>query len=73
MEQKNVVISFQDMGTRKAIEARRGIRRDQKGRIIRTKKWTENRIAFLEEKIKDYQKRLKNLRKELAERKKELS
>lgn len=58
--------------TRADIEARRGIERDDEGRIIRSKKWIKERIEFLERKIEDFAVRTDNAKVEIAQREKEL-
>ncbi len=60
------------MPTRAEIEAKRGIVRDEQGRIIRSKAWLEERIALLETKEEDVQRRLKNIRAEIKYRTLEL-
>lgn len=54
------------------IEARRGIVRDEAGKIIRSKEWVEERITLLTEKRKDCERRIENIDAEIALRKKEL-
>lgn len=53
-------------------EEKRGIVRDESGRIVRSKEWVENRIAMLKSKRKDCEQRIANIDSEIAERKKEL-
>jgi hypothetical protein len=50
---------------RAEIEARRGIVRDDEGRIVRTKAWKKDRIEHLKDKIEDYAVRTKNAKTEL--------
>lgn len=57
---------------RAAIEARRGIVRDETGRIVRSKEWVEERIELLKAKRKDCERRIENIDAEIALRKKEL-
>jgi hypothetical protein len=61
------------MPTRAEIEARRGIVRDEQGRIIRSPQWIKERIKFLEAKEEDLKNRLKNIRAEIKYRALELS
>lgn len=58
--------------TRAEIEARRGIVRDEQGRIIRSKEWLEKRIEHLQAKDADYAQRRKNIKVEIASRTKQL-
>jgi len=60
------------MPTRADIEARRGIARDEQGRIIRSEDWTKERIAYLETKKTDLTTRIKNIDAEIKYRKLEL-
>jgi chaperonin cofactor prefoldin len=60
------------MPTRAEIEARRGIVRDEQGRIIRSKEWIEQRIEMLKAKEADLQNRIKNIKAEIKQRKAEL-
>lgn len=53
-------------------EAKRGIVRDESGRIVRSKEWVESRIATLKSKRKDCEQRIANIDAEIADRKKEL-
>lgn len=57
---------------RAAIEEKRGIVRDEAGRIVRSKEWVEERIAILKEKRKDCERRIENIDAEIELRKKEL-
>jgi len=50
---------------RAEIEARRGIVRDEAGKIIRSKEWKKSRIVFLESKIADFAQRTKNAKAEI--------
>jgi hypothetical protein len=59
--------------TRAEIEAQRGIVRDDDGRILRTKEWLEQRVAYLKERDADLDRRKKNIKVEIAQRTKELS
>jgi hypothetical protein len=54
--------------TRQDIEARRGIVRDEQGRIIRSKEWLAERIEWLDTKKADLKLRIKNIDAELKER-----
>jgi hypothetical protein len=56
------------MPTRAEIEARRGIKRDEQGRIIRSKEWNQERIAYLETKKADLKNRIKNIDAEIKYR-----
>jgi hypothetical protein len=58
---------------RPEIEARRGITRDEQGRIIRSKEWKKQRVSHLEERITDYEQRIKNAKVEIKDLRKELS
>lgn len=53
---------------RAEIEARRGIVRDENGKIIRSKEWVKERIATLKAKRKDLENRIVNIDAEIAER-----
>ena len=53
-------------------EARRGIVRDERGRIVRSKDWLKERIAFLEAKQADMENRIKNIKAEIKYRTLEL-
>lgn len=57
---------------RAEIEARRGIVRDEDGKILRTPAWRKERIAHLEAKIEDFKTRTKNANAEIKEHKKAL-
>ena len=57
---------------RAEIEARRGIVRDEAGRIIRTKEWRKERIKFLKAKIVDFAQRTENAKVEIEEHEKAL-
>jgi len=59
--------------TRAEVEARRGIKRDENGRILRSKQWIKDRIVRLEGKIGDFKRRTKNASQEIKERKKQLN
>jgi hypothetical protein len=50
---------------RPVLEALRGIKRDEEGRIVRSKQWKKERKAFLESKVEEYQTRIKNAKAEL--------
>ena len=58
--------------TRAEIEARRGIVRDEQGRIVRSQEWIQERITHLETKKADLANRLQNIDEELALRQQEL-
>lgn len=58
--------------TREEIEARRGIVRDEQGRIIRPKEWLKERVKHLEAKLADLEQRTENVKVEITERKAEL-
>ncbi len=58
--------------TRAEIEAKRGIVRDDQGRIIRSKEWLKERIKFLQAKIADFDQRTENAKVEIKERTSEL-
>lgn len=60
------------MQPRAEIEARRGIVRDEQGRIIRSKEWLKERITSLEAKKEDLKSRIKNIDAELKQRAAEL-
>ncbi len=53
------------MSTRAEIEAKRGIVRDELGRIIRSKQWLKERIKLLEAKQEDLKTRAKNIAAEI--------
>jgi len=61
------------MPTREEIEAKRGIVRDEQGRIIRSTEWIKERVQFLKTKKEDISKRLKNIEAEIKYRELELS
>lgn len=61
------------MSTRAEIEAKRGIIRDEAGRIIRPKEWLKARIKQLETKKEDLKTRIKNIDAEIKQRTNELS
>jgi hypothetical protein len=65
-------INEQTMSTRAEVEARRGIVRDEQGRIIRSKVWLKERIKHLEAKKGDMKTRIKNIDAELKQRSAEL-
>lgn len=65
MAKKDVVVSRGDSSTRAGIEAKRGIVRDDDGKIIRSKEWKKARIAQLESKIEDFAQRTKNAKAEI--------
>lgn len=50
---------------RAEIEARRGIVRDEDGKIVRSKEWKVARASYLQEKLDDYARRVKNTKAEL--------
>ncbi|HKQ06126.1 MAG TPA: hypothetical protein VJ464_13405 [Blastocatellia bacterium] len=60
------------MPTRKETEARRGIVRDEDGKIVRSKEWLEQRIEVLKAKKTDLQNRIKNIEVEIKARTLEL-
>jgi hypothetical protein len=60
------------MPTRAEIEAKRGIVRDEQGRIIRSKEWIAERIEMLKAKEADLQTRIKNIKAEIKYRTLEL-
>lgn len=72
-DKKNATVALSDPSKRAEIEARRGIKRDAEGRIIRSKPWLKERIAFLEAKVADFAVRTKNAKAEIAARKAELN
>jgi len=57
---------------RKKIEARRGIVRDESGKIIRSKDWLTTRIEWLQNKRADMKNRIKNIDAETKQRTDEL-
>lgn len=57
---------------RASIEAKRGIVRDDEGRIIRSKAWLKERIASLEVKLVDVKLREKNIKAEIKQRTEQL-
>ena len=50
---------------RAEIEARRGIVRDEDGKIVRSKEWKVARAKSLQEKLDDFARRTKNVKAEL--------
>lgn len=58
--------------TRSEIEARRGIVRDEEGRIVRSKAWVKERIEYLAAKRADCVTRIENIDAEIAMREVEL-
>ena len=50
---------------RAEIEARRGIVRDEDGKIVRSKEWKVARAKSLQEKLDDFARRTKNIKAEL--------
>lgn len=60
------------MKTRAEIEARRGIKRDENGHILRSKEWLKERIAFLKTRLDDLENRKKNVKAEIKQREQEL-
>ena len=50
---------------RAEIEARRGIVRNDKGEIVRSKAWKKERIVHLKNKIEDFAQRTKNAKAEI--------
>lgn len=60
------------MPTREEIEARRGIVRDEQGRIIRSPEWIAERITHLKSKRADLENRIKNIDEELELRTQQL-
>ena len=59
--------------TRADVEARRGIERDEKGHIIRSKEWLEQRIEWLDAKEADLNQRIQNIKVEREQRTNELN
>ena len=57
---------------RAEIEAHRGIVRDSKGRIIRSKEWLKSRKEYLHFKLEDIERRIKKVNAELADIEKKL-
>jgi len=57
---------------RKQIEARRGIVKDNQGRIVRSKHWLEERIQSLQAKKDDLKNRIKNIDAEIKDRSAEM-
>ena len=57
---------------RPMVEAQRGIKRDENGKIIRTKSWLKERVELLKSKEADLKNRLSNVQKEIKSRQKEL-
>lgn len=73
MAKTDVVVARTDPKVRAEIEARRGIVRDEKGRIVRSKSWKKERIVFLEAKVADSKNRIKNAEAEIKQLKKDLA
>lgn len=60
-EKQDVTVSLSPAGTdRAAVEAARGIHRDEKGKIVLTDEQRKARVARLDEKIADFKQRVKN-------------
>lgn len=57
---------------RAEIEARRGIVRDEAGKIVRSKEWKIDRVAHLKAKIDDFAQRTKNAKAEIKALEKEI-
>lgn len=57
---------------RPVLEARRGIVRNAKGEIIRSKKWKKERLELMQVKVDELQNRLKNAKAEIKQLKAEL-
>lgn len=72
MSKTDVVVSRAG-SDRASIEAKRGIVRDEDGKIIRTPEWRKDRIAHLEAKIEDFKTRTENAQKEIKEHEKALA
>jgi len=58
---------------RKEVEARRGIERDEEGRIVRSKEWLQERVVWLKAKDADMAQRRENIKVELKQREQELT
>lgn len=58
---------------RAEIEAKRGIERDENGKILRSDEWKRDRIAHLKAKIDDFANRTKNAKAEIKKLEKELA
>lgn len=71
-KRQDATVSRQSPDERAKIEKARGIVRDEDGRIVRSKKWLEARIALLKDKRKDFAQRLENVDEEISLRSKEL-
>lgn len=65
MTRQDVTVSRNDPSTRAEIEARRGITRDENGKIVFTPEQIEARIAMFEEKIETFAIRTKNAKAEI--------
>lgn len=65
VKQMDAIVSRNDPNTRSAIEARRGIARDENGKIVFTKEQIKARIAHFEEKIETFASRTKNAKAEI--------
>lgn len=72
-DKKNATVALSDSSKRAEIEARRGIKRDEDGRIIRSKPWLKERVASLKAKVADLATRTKNAKAEIAAREAELN
>lgn len=57
---------------RAEIEAKRGIVRDEDGKIVRSNEWKVARIAHLQEKVETFSQRAKNAKAEIKELEKSL-
>lgn len=71
-EKKDVVVSRTDPKIRAEIEAKRGIVRDEDGKILRSKEWKKNRLVRLQAKLDDFKNRTKNAEAEIKQLKKDL-
>lgn len=57
---KDANVSLSDPKARAAIEAQRGIKRDENGQIVLSDAQRKARVAVLDEKISDFKHRMKN-------------
>lgn len=62
---KKDVLATPEQPDRAKIEALRGIVRNEKGEIVRSKAWKKERIISLNKKIEDYASRTKNAKAEI--------
>ena len=62
---KKEIVATPEQPNRAEIEALRGIVRNEKGEIVRSKAWKKERIIYLNTKIEDFASRTKNAKAEI--------